>query len=156
MTIRFTLNGGPVETESDGLRPLLSVLREELGHRGAKPGCDEGRCGACTVLVDSGPALACLLPAVLVDGRDVRTVEGLADPDGELSPLQQAMLDCLGLQCGACTPGVLMTLTALLERLPAPTDLDVREALAGNLCRCTGYESIVAAALDAASAGARS
>ena len=153
MTIRFTLNGSPAKSESDGLRPLLSVLREELGRRGAKPGCGEGRCGACTVLVDSAPVLACLLPVVLVEAREVRTVEGLAAANGELSQLQQAVLDGLGLQCGACTPGILMTLTALLERVPDPTELEVREALTGNLCRCTGYESIVAAALEAASAG---
>jgi aerobic carbon-monoxide dehydrogenase small subunit len=153
MTIRFTLNGDVVEADCDALRPLLSVLREEIGQRGTKHGCGEGRCGACTVLVDSDPVLACLLPVVLADGRDVRTVEGLATPSGDLSPLQQAVLDRLALQCGACTPGVLMTLTALLERVPEPTELDVREALTGNLCRCTGYESIVAAALDAASGG---
>jgi aerobic carbon-monoxide dehydrogenase small subunit len=150
VTVRFTLNGRPAETEAGGMLSLLSVLRTELGHRGAKPGCGEGRCGACTVLVDSEPVVSCLLPVILADGREVRTVEGLAGPGGELSPLQQAVLDQLGLQCGACTPGILMTLTALLERLPAPSELEVREALTGNLCRCTGYESIVAAALATA------
>jgi carbon-monoxide dehydrogenase small subunit len=150
VTVHFTLNGRPAETEAECMRSLLSVLRGELGYTGAKPGCGEGRCGACTVLVDSEPAVSCLLPVILVEGREVRTVEGLAGPGGELSPLQHAVLDHLGLQCGACTPGILMALTALLERSPAPSELEVREALTGNLCRCTGYESIVAAALDAA------
>lgn len=155
MTVRFTLNGRPAETEADGMRSLLSVLRGELGHRGAKPGCGEGLCGACTVLVDSEPVVSCLLPVILVEGREVRTVEGLAGPSGELSPLQQALLDHLGLQCGACTPGILMTLTALLERSPTPSEREVRKALTGNLCRCTGYESIVAAALAAPAAAGR-
>jgi aerobic-type carbon monoxide dehydrogenase small subunit (CoxS/CutS family) len=147
--IRFALNGWPVEIdEANGLRPLLPVLRETLRHRAAKPGCGEGRCGACTVLVDDLPVVSCLYPVALANGTAVRTAEGLAGP--ELTPLQQALLDHGGLQCGACTPGILMTLTALLERNPQPSEREVREALAGNLCRCTGYEGIVAAALACA------
>ena len=150
MTISFSLNSRAVEIDTaNGMRPLLSVLRDELGHRAAKPGCGEGRCGACTVLVDDRPVVSCLYPVALADGKAVRTAEGLATGDG-LAPLQQALLDHGGLQCGACTPGVLMTLTALLERMPAPSEGEVREALTGNLCRCTGYESIVAAALACA------
>jgi aerobic-type carbon monoxide dehydrogenase small subunit (CoxS/CutS family) len=150
--IRFGLNGGAVQVdEANGLRPLLSVLRDELGLRAAKPACGEGRCGACTVLVDDRPVVSCLYPAALADGATVRTAEGLGGD--ELAPLQQALLDHGGLQCGACTPGILMTLTALLERNPDPDEGEVREALAGNVCRCTGYEGIVAAAL--ACAGSR-
>ena len=154
MTVRFTLNARPVATAADGMRSLLSVLRDDLAHRGAKPGCGEGRCGACTVLLDGRPAVSCLLPLILAEGREVRTVEGLATPDGKLAPLQQALLEHGGLQCGACTPGILMTLTALLEHTASPTERDVREALSGNLCRCTGYESIVATALSVADSGA--
>ncbi len=155
MTMHFTLNSRPVESEADGMRSLLSVLRDELMQRGAKPGCGEGRCGACTVLLDNKPVLACLLPLILAEGSEVRTVEGLAPPHGDLTPLQQALLDHGGLQCGACTPGVLMTLTALLEHTSAPSEHEVRKALSGNLCRCTGYESIVAATLSIGAAGAQ-
>jgi len=149
MTISFSLNGRAAEVDADGMRPLLAVLRDELGHRATKPGCGEGRCGACTVLVDDRPVVACLYPVALASGKTVRTAEGLATED-ELAPLQQALLDHGGLQCGACTPGILMTLTALLERSPAPSAGEVRTALAGNLCRCTGYESIVGATLAVA------
>ena len=152
MTARFSLDGRLVEVEvDDGLRPLLSVLRDELGETAAKDGCGEGRCGACTVLVDDRPVVACLFPVALADGVAVRTAAGLAEPAGELTALQQALLDHGGLQCGACTPGILMTLTALLERTDAPSEHEVREALTGNLCRCTGYEGIVAAALECSS-----
>ena len=147
--IGFAVNGRPVEVdEPDGLRPLLLVLRETLRQRDAKPGCAEGRCGACTVLVDDRPVVSCLYPVALADGTAVRTAEGLAGP--ELTSLQQAVLDHGGLQCGACTPGILMTLTALLERTPDPDEHEIRAALAGNVCRCTGYEGIVAAALACA------
>ena len=149
MTVQFSLDGRRVEVESeDGLRPLLSALRDELGETAAKHGCGEGRCGACTVLVDDRPVVACLFPVALADGAAVRTAAGLAERDGALTVLQQALLDHGGLQCGACTPGILMTLTALLERTAAPSEREVREALAGNLCRCTGYEGIVAATLE--------
>jgi aerobic-type carbon monoxide dehydrogenase small subunit (CoxS/CutS family) len=138
-----------VMPEGSGLRPLLDVLRAELGLLGAKPGCGEGRCGACTVLVGGRPVASCLYPLALAAGKDIRTVEGLAENE-ELTPLQASLLEAGAVQCGACTPGMVMTLTALLEREPAPTEEQVRRELAGNLCRCTGYAQIVAAALRAA------
>jgi carbon-monoxide dehydrogenase small subunit len=147
MTYEFQVNGQPVSVEADGLRPLVRVLREDLGLTGTKTGCFEGRCGACTVIVDDRTVVSCLYPVALAHGRDVRTVEGLADADGTLNPLQDAILDTGGVQCGISTPGVLMTLTALLERNPHPTEPEIREALAGNVCRCTGYQKIVDAVL---------
>jgi carbon-monoxide dehydrogenase small subunit len=147
MTYEFRVNGEAVSIDADGLRPLVAVLREDLGLTGTKTGCFEGRCGACTVLVDDRPVVSCLYPLALADGCEVRTVEGLAAPDGTLNPLQAAILDSGGVQCGISTPGVLMSLTALLERNPEPTEQDVRAALAGNLCRCTGYQKIVEAVL---------
>jgi len=151
--VAYTLkvNGRAVEVEASGLRPLLSVLREELALLGAKPGCGEGRCGSCTVLVDGEPVVSCLYPLALADGRAVRTAEGLADGD-DMTPLQESMLAAGAVQCGACTPGMLMTLTALLDRNPAPSEQEVREELTGNICRCTGYNQIVTAALNAAGA----
>jgi len=147
MTYEFRVNGEDVQVEADGLRPLVSVLREDLGLAGTKTGCFEGRCGACTVIVDDRPVVACLYPIALAAGCDVRTVEGLAAPDGTLNPLQEAILDTGGVQCGISTPGVLMTLTALLERNPRPTERQIRHALAGNVCRCTGYQKIIDAVL---------
>lgn len=147
MNLRLVLNGRPVEVESPPLRPLARVLRE-LGLTGTKVCCHEGRCGSCTVVVDDRTVVSCLYPAALADGSDVRTVEGLADCD-ELHPVQRAILDAGGVQCGICTPGMLMTLTSFLERAPAPTRDQVLEALAGNVCRCTGYGRIVEAALAA-------
>jgi aerobic-type carbon monoxide dehydrogenase small subunit (CoxS/CutS family) len=147
MTYEFRVNGEAVEIEADGLRPLVSVLREDLGLTGTKTGCFEGRCGACTVIVDDRPVVSCLFPLALAAGADVRTVEGLAAPDGTLNPLQEAILDSGGVQCGISTPGVLMALTALLERNRRPTEEEVRAALAGNVCRCTGYQKIVDAVL---------
>ncbi|MCW3006097.1 MAG: (2Fe-2S)-binding domain protein [Solirubrobacterales bacterium] len=154
----FTLNEQRVEVDAPALTPLMTVLRDELGMLGTKNGCAEGRCGACTVLVDGSPVVSCLTPVALVDGREVRTVEGLTAPDAPLNPLQQAMLDHGAVQCGACTPGILMSLTALLERESAPDEMDVRNALSGNICRCTGYHKIVDAALAVAGAenGSRS
>jgi carbon-monoxide dehydrogenase small subunit len=151
--LRFTVNSLPVEIEADGMKPLLTILRETLGKHGTKPGCGEGRCGACTVLVDGEPVVSCLFPVVLAEGREIRTVEGLARPGEALNPLQQVLLDHGGLQCGACTPGVLMVLTALLERVQEPGEHDVREALSGNICRCTGYTAIVNAVLSLPAGG---
>jgi carbon-monoxide dehydrogenase small subunit len=148
----FTLNEQQAEVDAPGLTPLSTVLRDRLGLYGAKLGCGEGRCGACTVLVDDRPVASCIYPLANADGTAVRTVEGLAAPGEPLTPIQDALLCCGAVQCGACIPGIVMTLTALLE---APTPLDdaaVRAALAGNICRCTGYQKIVDAALAAAQA----
>jgi carbon-monoxide dehydrogenase small subunit len=152
----FTVNERPVEVDAPDMTPLLSVLRDRLGLTGAKPGCAEGRCGACTVLVDDRPVVSCLTPVALTEGRAVRTVEGLADPDGPLNPLQDALLEHGGVQCGACTPGILMALTALFEQEAGPDETAVKESLAGNICRCTGYHKIVEAALAVAGTGGRS
>jgi carbon-monoxide dehydrogenase small subunit len=149
----FTLNGRQADVDAPGLTPLLGVLRDELGLRGAKLGCGEGRCGACTVLVDGQPVASCIYPLVNADGGTVRTVEGLAGPGEPLTPIQDALLACGGVQCGACIPGIVMTLTALLETTERLDDPAVRAALAGNICRCTGYQKIVDATLATAQAG---
>ncbi len=122
---------------------LIDLLREELGLLGTKEGCGNGECGACTVLVDGRTYNACLYPALEAAGREVVTVEGLRNADGSLSDMQQAFVDHGGIQCGFCSPGMIMASTALLKRKPKPTDTEIREALVGNLCRCTGYQQIV-------------
>ena len=132
---------------------LADLLREEWGLTGTHLGCEHGACGACTVLVDGEPTRSCLVFAVQVDGCRVDTVEGLAGDGAGLHPLQEAFRARHALQCGFCTPGILMTLTAYLREHPAPSEAEIREALSGNLCRCTGYQHIVQAALDAAAAG---
>jgi aerobic-type carbon monoxide dehydrogenase small subunit (CoxS/CutS family) len=137
----------PVEIEGD--RTLLSVLRGELGLTGSKEGCDDSECGACMVLVDGRPVNSCSYLALQVEGRQVTTVEGLATGT-TLHPLQQAFLDHGGVQCGFCTPGMLISATALLATNPDPTDDEIRAGLSGNLCRCTGYVGIVAAVRSAA------
>jgi aerobic-type carbon monoxide dehydrogenase small subunit (CoxS/CutS family) len=147
MSYGFQVNGEAVSVEADGLRALASVLREDLGLPGTKVGCFEGRCGACTVIVDGRTVVSCLYPVALAEGAEVRTVEGLAAQDGTLNALQDAILDEGGVQCGISTPGVLMSLTALLERNPSPSEPEIREALSGNICRCTGYQKIVDAVL---------
>jgi carbon-monoxide dehydrogenase small subunit len=146
---RITVNGKSYARIVEARLTLADFLRHELGLTGTHLGCEHGVCGACTVLVDGQSARACLMFAVQANGSEVTTVEGLA-PDGKLGVLQQAFVDNHGLQCGFCTPGVLITLTEFLRENPAPTEQQVREALTGNLCRCTGYAGIVAAALDAA------
>lgn len=128
---------------------LLLALRDQLGLTGAKRGCAQGACGTCTVLLDGAPVVSCLVPAVAIDGADVATVEGLAD-GARLSDVQQAFLDGFATQCGFCTPGMIMSAEALLARNPTPTAAEVTEAISGNVCRCTGYEPIVSAILDAA------
>ncbi|WP_240670383.1 (2Fe-2S)-binding protein [Actinoplanes solisilvae] len=128
---------------------LLLALREQLGLTGAKRGCAQGACGSCTVLLDGEPVVSCLVPAATVDGADIATVEGLADGE-KLSDVQQAFLDGFATQCGFCTPGMIMSAEALLDRNPNPTRDEVNEAISGNVCRCTGYEPIVSAILDAA------
>jgi len=142
--IGFSVNGAPVELEAPGGRRLLDVLRYDLGLTGTKEGCGEGECGACTVLVDGEAALSCLIPVVQAAGSDIRTVEGLAI-DGRLDPLQEAFLETGGAQCGICTPGMLMAARAFLDSGGEPTDGAIREAIAGNLCRCTGYTKIIEA-----------
>ncbi|MGC9530554.1 MAG: (2Fe-2S)-binding protein [Candidatus Bipolaricaulaceae bacterium] len=149
MRIDFQLNGRPVSLDLPPGRRLLDVLRVDLGLTGTKEGCGEGECGACTVLVDGRPRLSCLTAAVQVAGKDVVTVEGLAGA-GKLHPLQQAFVDAAGVQCGFCTPGLLMAAYALLQDNPRPTRRQVREYLSGNLCRCTGYDQVVEAVLAAA------
>jgi aerobic carbon-monoxide dehydrogenase small subunit len=149
-TFRFTVNAVPVEVDVPGMRRLLDVLREELALTGTKEGCGEGECGACTVLLDGGPVDSCLVPICQVDGAAVATVEGLAPSAGALDALQTAFLQTGGAQCGICTPGMLMAARAYLDAGGGPDDAAIREAIAGNLCRCTGYTKIVEAIAQAA------
>ncbi|MGA8010815.1 MAG: (2Fe-2S)-binding protein [Candidatus Acidiferrales bacterium] len=139
--IRITLNGEEVDVSFAPYKTLLEVLREDLGHTGTKHGCELGECGACAVILDGKPVLSCLVLAVECHGRDVMTVEGLGS-DGQLHPLQEAFADLGGAQCGYCTPGILLTAKALLDQNPHPSRDQIREALSGNLCRCTGYLQI--------------
>jgi carbon-monoxide dehydrogenase small subunit len=148
-TVSVTVNGTPHGREIETRMTLADFLRHELGLTGTHVGCEHGVCGACTVLVDDRSARACLMLAVQCDGRAVTTVESLAD-NGSLNTLQQAFQEFHGLQCGFCTPGVLMTLTEFLRDHADPTEAEVREVLSGNLCRCTGYQGMVDAALSAA------
>jgi carbon-monoxide dehydrogenase small subunit len=148
---RFTVNGSPVEVDVPGMRRLLDVLREDLALTGTKEGCGEGECGACTVLLDGAPVDSCLVPVCQVTGSDVRTVEGLAEAPAQpagtdrLDELQAAFLVTGGAQCGICTPGMLMAGRAYLDAGGGPDHDAIREAIAGNLCRCTGYTKIVEA-----------
>jgi len=144
VTYRFVLNGDPVEVEVPGMRRLLDVLREDLALTGTKEGCGEGECGACSVLLDGALVDACLVPISQVDGTIVRTVEGLGAQD-RLNDLQAAFLETGGAQCGICTPGMLMAGEAYLASGTAIEEAAIREAIAGNLCRCTGYTKIVEA-----------
>lgn len=148
-TITVTVNGKRVEKTVEPRMLLSDFIRHELMLAGTHVGCEHGVCGACTILYDGFPARSCLMFAVQADGHEIATVESLAK-DGALSPLQQAMHDSHGLQCGYCTPGILMTMSAFLESNPSPDEHAVREALSGNLCRCTGYQHIVDAVLLAA------
>jgi 2-furoyl-CoA dehydrogenase 2Fe-2S iron sulfur subunit len=148
--VRFVLNGEPVEGYAEPRLLLTDFLRHEIGATGTHVGCEHGICGACTIRVDGKAVRACLMLAVQAEGRRIDTVEGLAGKDGHLSALQAAFHRNFALQCGYCTPGFLMTLSEYLERNPAPSEADIRLALSGNLCRCTGYAEIVAAALEAA------
>jgi carbon-monoxide dehydrogenase small subunit len=147
VTIELTVNGEQRRVNAPPLTPLAEVLREELFLTGTKQACGEGFCGSCTVLLDDAAAASCLTPVGLAEGRAVRTVESLAPDMSELSPLQQAMKDGDAVQCGMCFPGLLMGLTALLARQAEPSEDDVRTALSGHICRCTGYDRIVEAAL---------
>jgi aerobic carbon-monoxide dehydrogenase small subunit len=149
MSFQFTVNGEPAEVEATGTRRLLDVLREDLGLTGTKEGCGEGECGACSVLIDGAVVDACLVPVSQVQRASVSTVEGLAD-DGRLGILQQAFLETGGAQCGICTPGMLMAGAAFLASGAEPSDENIRDAIAGNLCRCTGYTKIIDAVALAA------
>lgn len=141
--IRLSVNGTPAEAVVEPRLTLADFLRERCGLTGTHLGCEHGVCGACTVLLDGSAVRSCLVFAVQVDGLAVDTVEGVASADGELSPVQAAMRQCHGLQCGFCTPGFVMSITALLRDNPNPTDEQIREGLSGNFCRCTGYQGIV-------------
>jgi 2-furoyl-CoA dehydrogenase 2Fe-2S iron sulfur subunit len=148
--VSFTLNGRPVEGEAEPRMLLTDFLRHRLGATGTHVGCEHGVCGACTVQIDGEPARACLALAVQAEGTDIRTVEGLAPEPGRLSVLQESFRTHHGLQCGFCTPGILMSLDALLTRRPEADADEIRHQLSGHLCRCTGYVSIMKAALNAA------
>ncbi len=149
--ISVTVNGERREVAVEARRTLSDVLRHDLGYTGTHVGCEHGICGACTVLVDGAPTRACLVFGVQADDCEIETVEGLADGD-ELNPLQEAFSEHHGLQCGFCTPGFLMLATALLRENPSPTDDEIRDAMASNLCRCTGYQGILEAVRAAADA----
>jgi carbon-monoxide dehydrogenase small subunit len=143
---RFSVNGEAHEVAVPGMRRLLDVLREDLGLTGSKEGCGEGECGACSVILDGLVVDSCLVPICQVDGSEVRTVEGLSDEEAQsLNPLQQAFLEAGGAQCGICTPGMLMAAQAYLDAGGGPDEADIRTAIAGNLCRCTGYTKIIEA-----------
>jgi carbon-monoxide dehydrogenase small subunit len=149
LAVVLSVNGQTHELSLSPRRLLSDVLREDLHLTGTHIGCEHGVCGACTVLVDGAPARACLTFAVQMEGHEVTTIESVAQ-NGAFSPLQQALHDEHGLQCGFCTPGIIMTFQAYLSENPDPTEAEVREVLSGNLCRCTGYQNIVAAILSAA------
>ena len=148
--VSFSLNGAEVHAPLAGSRRLLDLLRGPLRHTGTKEGCGHGECGACTVLVDGLPVNACLYPAPEVEGRSVTTIEGLTGKGNQLSVLQQAFVDSGAIQCGFCSPGMILSARALLDQHPSPTEDQIREALVGNLCRCTGYVQIVEAVQKAA------
>jgi carbon-monoxide dehydrogenase small subunit len=154
MRVTFDVNG--VAQEADDVWPgesLLYVLRERMGLPGTKNACEQGECGSCSVYLDGSLVCACLVAAAQAQGRAVRTVEGLAGASGELDAVQQAFIETGAVQCGFCTPGLIMAAHDLLEHTPVPADAEIREALAGNLCRCTGYEKIIDAVRLAASRG---
>lgn len=147
--ISFTINGERVHLEVEPNKTLLKMLREDLNLTGAKEGCGAGECGSCTVIIDGKAVNSCMMLAVEADGKDIVTVEGLAK-NGVLDPLQDAFIKNAALQCGYCTPGMLMSAKALLMRNPNPSEDDIKEAIGGNLCRCTGYKAIIDAIKEAA------
>lgn len=151
-TITIIINGQSEELLVSSNQTLLHLLRDQLGITGTKNGCEAGECGACTVLVDGEPVNSCLLLAVELDGREITTIEGLSN-NGKLTPLQQAFADLNAVQCGYCTPGMLMAATALLRRNLKPTSEDIQKAMVGNLCRCTGYQRIIDAIMEASRQG---
>lgn len=150
--LKLDVNGRERQVAAAPHQTLLEVLRDELGLIGAKKGCGTGDCGACTVLVDDQAMCSCLLLAVEAEGRQITTIEGLASGD-DLHPVQRAFIECGALQCGFCTPGMVLSTVALLRRSPNPSQAEIRDALAGNLCRCTGYDKIVKAVLQVAKEG---
>ncbi|ORB31850.1 (2Fe-2S)-binding protein [Mycolicibacterium parafortuitum] len=150
--VEVTINGRRHSATVEPRLTLADYLREKCGLTGTHLGCEHGACGACTVLLDGQAVRACLVFAVQVDGQEITTVEGIAGDNGELSPVQAAMKECHGLQCGFCTPGFVTSITALLRDNPSPTDEEIREGLSGNFCRCTGYQGIVNAVKRAAEA----
>ncbi len=143
--ISFTLNGHTVQTEIDTNLTLLALLRDQLGLKGTKEGCGMGDCGACTVLLNGMTVNSCIFPAMEVEGKTVVTIEGVADKEGNLHPLQKAFVEHGAIQCGYCTPGMVLSAKALLDENPHPTEEEIRKGIAGNLCRCTGYVQIVEA-----------
>jgi carbon-monoxide dehydrogenase small subunit len=149
VSIDIEVNGVPQRLKINPSAILLDVLREDLGLKGTKRGCDQGHCGACTVLLDGRPVLSCILLAVQAAGKKITTIEGLAG-DGELHPLQEAFIAEGAAQCGFCTPGMILSAKALLDQNPEPADEEVRQAISGNLCRCTGYQKIIRAIEKAA------
>ena len=155
-TISFNLNGSSVSVQAEPNTLLVDLLREQLRHTGTHVGCDTAQCGACTVLLDGQAVKSCSLLAVQAQGRSVATVEGLARSEGTLHPVQEAFIACHGLQCGFCTPGMMMSAAALLAENPRPSEEQIVQALEGNLCRCTGYVNIVAAVKQASTLMARS
>jgi aerobic carbon-monoxide dehydrogenase small subunit len=150
MSVSVTVNGKARSVTCEPRKLLSDVLREDMNLTGTHIGCEHGSCGACTVILDGAAVRSCLVFAVQVNGHEITTVEGIANPDGSLSAVQEAMQDCHGLQCGFCTPGIVVSLTAYLRDHDQPTDDELRDALSGNLCRCTGYQGIVNAARQAA------
>ena len=153
-TVRLTVNGQQVEREVEPRRLLVDFLRVDLGLTGTHVGCDTSQCGACTVLLDGQAIKSCTMLAVQAQGATIKTIEGMAANDGTLHPLQQAFMDCHGLQCGFCTPGMIMASASLLSSNPQPDEAAIEKALEGNLCRCTGYANIVQAVRQAATSGA--
>jgi len=150
MMIRFTCNGKPMEVDAPPETRVLDLLREELGLTGTKEGCGRGECGACTILLDGKPVNSCLLLAGKIAGREVVTIEGVAGEDDSLHPIQEAFLDKGAVQCGFCTPGMVLSTKALLDENSSPEIEEIEEALSGNLCRCTGYGKIVEGVVEAA------
>jgi carbon-monoxide dehydrogenase small subunit len=148
--ISFILNGSQVRVAVEGHHRLIDVLRGPLGQTGTKEGCGEGECGACTVIIDGRAVNSCLYPALEAEGKKVTTIEGLRGPKNELSVIQKAFVEAGAVQCGFCTPGMIMSAKALLDSNPKPSEEDIRDALRGNLCRCTGYVQIIEAVKKAA------
>lgn len=153
--VSFLVNGDPATVAVQVEWSLLRVLRDDLGLMGSKEGCGGGDCGACTVLVDGVAVNSCVFPAVEVEGAEVTTIEGLEAPDGTLHPLQKAFAEYGAVQCGFCTPGMILAAKGLLDRVPQPSEEEIKRALAGNLCRCTGYNQIIEAVKGAAEAMSR-